>query len=74
VSGRPLRLVKVSKRRRHMLYDVPVVGPETIAVMSEAGATALAIDSGRTLLLDRQELLQRADAAGISITGFPPDE
>ena len=67
VEGKPLRLVKGSRRRKHMLYDVPVIGPQTIAVMRETGATALAVDAGRTLLIDRAELLRQADAASISI-------
>jgi len=66
-EGKPLRLVKGSRRRKHMLYDVPVVGPQTIAVMRETGTTALAIDAGRTLLLDRAELLRQADAAQITV-------
>jgi DUF1009 family protein len=74
VNGRPLRLVKVSKRRKHLLFDVPVAGPETIRVMAETGTTAMAVDAGRTLLLDRAELLERADAAGISIAGYQPEE
>ena len=67
VEGKPLRLVKGSRRRKHMLYDVPVVGPQTIGVMRETGTTALSIDAGRTLLLDRVELLRLADAAQIAI-------
>src|SRR5258707_4657447 len=62
VEGKPLRLVKGSRRRRHMLYDVPVVGPQTITVMRETNTTALSIDAGRTLLLDRAEMLRQADA------------
>jgi DUF1009 family protein len=67
VEGKPLRLVKGSRRREHLLFDVPVVGPQTIDVMRETNTTALAIDAGRTLLLDREELIGRADAAGMSI-------
>ena len=67
VEGKPLRLIKGSRRRKHMLYDVPVIGPQTIAVMSETNTTALSIDAGRTLLLDRAELLRQADAAQIAI-------
>lgn len=67
VEGKPLRLVKGSRRRKHMLYDVPVVGPQTIAVMRETGTTALSIDAGRTLLLDRAEFVRHADAAQIAI-------
>ena len=67
VEGKALRLVKGSRRRKHMLYDVPVVGPQTIAVMRETGTTALSIDAGRTLLLDREELVRQADAVQIAI-------
>jgi hypothetical protein len=44
-----------------------VIGPQTVAVMRETGTTALSIDAGRTLLLDRTELLHQADAAQIAI-------
>ena len=72
VEGKPLRLVKASGRRRHLLFDVPVVGVQTICVMTETGATALAVDAGRTLLLDRAELIERADTASIAIVSMPP--
>ena len=74
VNGRALRLVKVSRRRGHLLFDVPVAGPGTIEVMKETGATALAVDAGRTLLLDRDEMLAAAGEAGISIKAYRPDE
>jgi DUF1009 family protein len=69
VNGKPLRLVKVSRRRGHLLFDVPVAGPRTIQVMQETGATALAVDASRTLLLDRDEMLERANRAAIAISG-----
>jgi len=74
VNGRPLRLIKVSRRRKHLLFDVPVVGAGTIPVMIETGTTALAVDAGRTLMLDREQMLQAADAAGIAIIGYSPEE
>jgi DUF1009 family protein len=67
VEGKPLRLVKASRRRKHMLFDVPVVGPQTTALMAETNTTALAIDAGNTLLIDRAELIAAADAAGLAI-------
>jgi hypothetical protein len=73
-EGKPLRLVKVSRRRQHLLFDVPVVGPQTIAVMSETGTTALAIDAGATLLIDREELITRADEAEIAVIGYQSQE
>jgi DUF1009 family protein len=57
-----------------MLFDVPVAGPETIAVMLETGTTAMALDAGRTLLIDRDELIARADAASIAIVAYAPEE
>jgi DUF1009 family protein len=72
VNGSPLRLIKVSRRRKHLLFDVPVAGLDTVAVMKETGATALAVDAGRTLLLDKPELIESADSEGLSIVGFPP--
>ena len=67
VEGKPLRLVKASGRRRHLLFDVPVIGPRTIEVMGETGTTALAVDAARTLLLDRDEMLACANASGVAI-------
>lgn len=71
-NGRPLTVVKVSKPDQDMRFDVPVIGPGTIATMEKANATALAVDAGRTLLLDRDELLRQAVRAGVAIAGFPP--
>jgi DUF1009 family protein len=68
-AGQPLTIVKVARPRQDVRYDVPVIGVETIAALEAAGATALAVESGLTLLLDRAELLARADAAGIALWG-----
>jgi DUF1009 family protein len=73
VNGKSLRLVKVSRTREHLLFDVPVAGVSTIPVMVETGATALAEDAGRTLLLDREEMIEAANDAGIAIIGYPPE-
>ena len=70
VGGQRLVVVKVSKPRQDMRFDVPVIGPKTIGVMHRANATALAIDAGRTLLFDRDALIRVADEAGIAIQAF----
>jgi len=70
VNGRRLTLVKVARGREHMLFDVPVIGLGTIPVMRECGATALAVEAGRTLLLDKDDLLRAANEAGITIVGL----
>jgi DUF1009 family protein len=66
-NGKPLTLVKASSRRGHLLFDVPVLGLDTIGVMRETNTTACSVDAGRTLLLDRAELIDRANAAGLTI-------
>lgn len=73
-NGKPLRLIKASRGRAHMLFDVPVAGPNTIETMIETGTTAFALDAGRTLLIDKAEMLKRANDAGITIASFPPEE
>jgi DUF1009 family protein len=65
--GRPLTVVKVAKPEQDMRFDVPVIGPATMRVMERCRATALAIDAGRTLLIDREELLRLADAARVAV-------
>ena len=70
VEGKRLSLVKASARRGHLLFDVPAVGPATIDVMVETGTTALAVDAGRTLLIDRDEMVAKANAAGIAVVGM----
>ena len=66
--------MRASRLRKHMLFDVPVAGPQTIDIMRETGTTALAIDAARTLLIDRDEILARADAAGIAIASYVAEE
>ena len=66
-------MVKVSKPGQDMRFDVPVVGLATVESMKRARATALAIDAVRTLLFDREKLIEVADAAGIAIEAFVPD-
>ncbi len=72
-GGQRLVVVKVSKPRQDMRFDVPVVGLKTLEVMRHSNATALAIDAGRTLLFDRHALIHSADEAGIVIQAFAPD-
>jgi len=69
VNGRRLTLVKVARRREHLLFDVPVVGRSTIPVMRECGATALSVEAGRTLMLDKAEMIAQANESEIAIWG-----
>ena len=72
IAGAGATVVKVSKPKQDMRFDVPVAGPGTLEAMREAGARVLAVDAGRTLLIDRREFLARADDAGIAVFGLVP--
>jgi DUF1009 family protein len=65
--GRGLTVVKVAKPNQDMRFDVPVIGMGTMESMIGAGATCLSLEAGRTLLFDREALLNRANQAGIAI-------
>ena len=64
---RKLTVVKIAKPKQDMRFDVPVVGVKTIEVMRHAGASCLAVDAGRCLLIDGDEVLVAADAASIAL-------
>jgi DUF1009 family protein len=64
---RALTVVKISKPHQDMRFDVPVIGVKTIEVMHAAGATCLALDAGKCLLLDGEKTIDAANAAGIAI-------
>ena len=68
---RRLTVVKVAKPKQDMRFDVPVIGIQTIETMIRAGASCLSVEAGRTLLFDRDTLLERATQAGIAIVATP---
>jgi UDP-2,3-diacylglucosamine hydrolase len=65
--SRALTVVKVAKPNQDMRFDVPVVGVHTIETMKAAGASCLALDTDRCLVLDGDEVFRTADEAGIAI-------
>lgn len=69
--ARRLTVVKVAKPQQDMRFDVPVIGIRTLETMKNAGATCLSVEAGRTLLFDREKLLQRADEENIAIVAIP---
>jgi DUF1009 family protein len=71
LAGPGVRIVKVAKPKQDMRFDVPVIGIATIQAMRVAGASALSIDAGKTLVLDGEHVLESADEAGIVIVGRP---
>jgi DUF1009 family protein len=65
--SRALTVVKIAKPNQDMRFDVPVVGVKTIEAMQRAGATCLAVDAGKCLLLDGNAVVENADAIGIAV-------
>jgi len=69
LAGPGVRIVKVAKPKQDMRFDVPVIGIATIQAMRIAGASALSVDSERTLVLDGEHVFKSANEAGITIVG-----
>ena len=67
ILSRALTVVKVAKPNQDMRFDVPVIGVKTIEVMRAAGATCLAVDAGKCLLLDGDATAHAADEGSIAI-------
>ena len=65
--SRALTVVKIAKPNQDMRFDVPVIGLKTIEVMQKAGASCLAVDAGKCLLLDGEKIIDAANAAEIAI-------
>src|SRR5438477_396720 len=65
--SRALTVVKIAKPGQDMRFDVPVIGTKTIDVMVKAGATCLAVDAAKCLLLDGNGIIEAADSAQICL-------
>src|SRR5207244_10453235 len=62
-------MIKVAKPNQDMRFDVPVIGPETISVSAEAKIRVIALEAGRTLLLEKEAVILAAQKAKISVFG-----
>lgn len=63
-------VVKRSKPQQDLRFDLPAVGPRTIEVMESVKASVLALEAGKTVLLDREVMLDKARQAGIAVVGI----
>lgn len=72
VLSRALTVVKVAKPNQDMRFDVPVVGIHTLETMKKAGASCLALDAGRCLMFDKDQVIAMANDAGICIVAEEP--
>jgi len=62
-------LIKTSKPQQDMRFDVPCVGPDTIRDLAENGGSCLVVEAGKTILIDKPQMIQLADERGICILG-----
>ena len=67
VNGRMLRVVKLAKPNQDLRFDVPVIGTATVRLMSRLKVSALAIEARKTLMIDRDELIEFANESGLAI-------
>lgn len=67
-------VVKRSKPQQDLRFDLPAIGPRTIEVMASVKAAVLAVEAGRTVMLDRELLLSKAGEAGIAVVGIASEE
>lgn len=73
LAGAGTVVVKSAKRGHDMRFDIPVIGERTIRVLRRAKASALAVEAGRCIVLDRSRVVAMADQAGISMVAVEPD-
>ena len=70
IAGAGCIVIKVARPRQDLRFDVPVVGLRTVQAVVQSGARVLALEAGKTLLLDKDALIKEADAAQITLTGL----
>ncbi len=67
-------LVKIAKPQQDNRFDLPTVGPDTVAAIGKAGLRGIALEAGRSLLIDREKTITLADQAGLFIIGIAAEE
>ena len=74
LAGKGAVVVKVCKPGQDLRFDLPSVGAGTIAAMEEVAAGVLAVEAGKTLIFDREDMVALANRAGIAVWGVTPEE
>ena len=70
LAGCGLVVVKVASPKQDMRFDLPIMGPQTIAVAAAAGVACLAVEAGKTILLDKDTVIANANHARLSLVGI----
>jgi UDP-2,3-diacylglucosamine hydrolase len=71
-GGKEIVIVKVSKPKQDIRFDVPIIGKQTIKKMVAVTASVLAIESGTTLILNKPEVIELANKYNLCIYGITP--
>jgi UDP-2,3-diacylglucosamine hydrolase len=71
LAGEGAVVVKVSKPNQDMRFDVPVVGLDTLRTMKDVGARVLSIESKKSIILNREKIIEESKKANIAIVGYP---
>ncbi len=66
-------VVKAAKPSQDLRFDVPAVGPGTVALAAECGLVAIGVEAGRSVLLERERTLADAERAGLALVGLAAD-
>jgi len=74
LAGEGAVVVKRCKPQQDLRFDLPAIGPKTIQTMASVKATALAVEAGRSVLLDRRDMIEQADREGIAVVGIAGEE
>ncbi len=67
-------VVKIAKQGQDMRFDIPVIGPRTIKTLKKAGASCLAFRGGKAIFLEKENVIEAANAIGLSIVGIEIEE
>lgn len=70
LAGKGAVIAKVSKPKQDMRFDVPVVGLDTIKSMREVNARVLAVESKKSIILNRNQIIRESNNAGIVVVGY----
>lgn len=70
LGGGKAAVIKVAKPNQDLRFDVPAVGPDTLEVMRASGCNLLAVEAGKTLMIERRRFVELADRYGISVYGY----
>jgi UDP-2,3-diacylglucosamine hydrolase len=74
LAGKDTVVIKLSKRKQDMRFDLPVVGMKTLETMKESEAKVLAVDAGKTIMLGKKDFISLADELGIHVYGIGENE